>query len=48
MGFKYRIWAATDGERLYDEPLSKKIALLEKYEDPYYKRPMKTGEVSIL
>ncbi|CAG9539729.1 unnamed protein product [Cercopithifilaria johnstoni] len=45
MGFEYTWWKATDGHRLDSEPLYNEVKFLPGYEDPYYKRPMKTGEV---
>ncbi|KAL4002017.1 Glycosyltransferase 25 (LPS biosynthesis protein) family protein [Acanthocheilonema viteae] len=45
MGFEYTWWKATDGHHLDSEPLYSEIKFLPGYEDPYYKRPMKTGEV---
>ncbi|MCP9259514.1 Serine/threonine-protein kinase [Dirofilaria immitis] len=45
MGFEYTWWKATDGHQLESEPLYGEVELLPDYEDPYYKRPMKTGEL---
>ncbi|VDN59376.1 unnamed protein product [Dracunculus medinensis] len=45
LGIEYTIWKATDGSNLLSEDLYKNISFLPGYEDPYYKRPMKTGEV---
>ncbi|KAK6100611.1 Glycosyltransferase 25 (LPS biosynthesis protein) family protein [Brugia pahangi] len=45
MGFEYTWWKATDGHHLDLEPLYKEVKFLPGYEDPYYKRPMKAGEV---
>lgn len=45
MGFDYEVWKATDGQRLHTEPLYKEVKFLPGYEDPFYKRPMKKGEV---
>uniref|UniRef100_A0A0N5A8V0 Glycosyltransferase 25 family member n=1 Tax=Syphacia muris TaxID=451379 RepID=A0A0N5A8V0_9BILA len=44
-GFDYQLWEATDGKNLENEPLFNEIKLLDNYEDPYFKRPMKAGEV---
>lgn len=46
MGFEYTWWKATDGHHLDSEPLYSEVKFLPGYEDPYYKRPMKAGEVS--
>lgn len=46
MGFEYTLWKATDGYRLDSEPLYGAVKFLPGYEDPYYRRPMKKGEVS--
>lgn len=46
MGFEYTWWNATDGYHLDSEPLYSEVKFLPEYEDPYYKRPMKMGEVS--
>ncbi|VDK86283.1 unnamed protein product [Litomosoides sigmodontis] len=45
MGFEYTWWKATDGYHLDSEPLYSEVKFLPGYEDPYYKRPMKMGEV---
>lgn len=45
MGFEYTWWKATDGQQLESEPLYSEVEFLPGYEDPYYKRPMKAGEV---
>uniref|UniRef100_A0A0R3RHK0 Glycosyltransferase 25 family member n=1 Tax=Elaeophora elaphi TaxID=1147741 RepID=A0A0R3RHK0_9BILA len=45
MGYEYTWWKATDGHHLDSEHLYKEIKFLPGYEDPYYKRPMKKGEV---
>ncbi|VDK77176.1 unnamed protein product [Onchocerca ochengi] len=45
MGFEYTWWKATDGQHLDLEPLYSEVKFLPGYEDPYYKRPMKAGEI---
>lgn len=45
MGIDHKLWRATDGKLLENEEFAADVVLLPGYEDPYYKRPMKTGEV---
>uniref|UniRef100_A0A915APJ8 Glycosyltransferase 25 family member n=1 Tax=Parascaris univalens TaxID=6257 RepID=A0A915APJ8_PARUN len=45
MGIDYKLWRATDGNLLENEEFAADVVLLPGYEDPYYKRPMKTGEI---
>ena len=47
LGVDFEFWTATDGNNLDEEPLSKNVVLLPSYEDPFHKRPMKTGEVML-
>jgi len=44
LGIDYRVFEAVDGPSLTPEQLSY-IQFLPGYEDPYYKRPMKKGEI---
>uniref|UniRef100_F1L0H0 Glycosyltransferase 25 family member n=1 Tax=Ascaris suum TaxID=6253 RepID=F1L0H0_ASCSU len=45
MGIDHKLWRATDGKLLENEEFAADVVLLPGYEDPYYKRPMKTGEI---
>lgn len=46
LGINYKIFPAIDGNTLTDEELKKRgIKFLPGYLDPYYKRPIKTGEI---
>uniref|UniRef100_A0A7E4ZZN9 ZP domain-containing protein n=1 Tax=Panagrellus redivivus TaxID=6233 RepID=A0A7E4ZZN9_PANRE len=44
LGIEYRVFEAVDGLKLTDEQIAS-LRFLPGYEDPYYKRPMKAGEI---
>ncbi|TKR67316.1 hypothetical protein L596_023488 [Steinernema carpocapsae] len=44
-GIDYTLWEATDGKRLEEDEYSKEIKILPGYEDPFYKRTLKNGEI---
>lgn len=46
LGFDFQVFPAVDGQTLTVEELQKRgIEFLPGYLDPYYKRPMKAGEI---
>uniref|UniRef100_A0A915CSU5 Glycosyltransferase 25 family member n=1 Tax=Ditylenchus dipsaci TaxID=166011 RepID=A0A915CSU5_9BILA len=44
IGIKFEFLEAVDGKQLTEADLSK-LTMLPDYEDPFYKRPMKSGEI---
>uniref|UniRef100_A0A1I7ZVK3 Glycosyltransferase 25 family member n=1 Tax=Steinernema glaseri TaxID=37863 RepID=A0A1I7ZVK3_9BILA len=45
LGIDYTYWEATDGNQLEKDEYAEKIKIMPGYEDPYYKRTLKKGEI---
>uniref|UniRef100_A0A914W2S2 Glycosyltransferase 25 family member n=1 Tax=Plectus sambesii TaxID=2011161 RepID=A0A914W2S2_9BILA len=46
LGIEYQLWPAVDGRNLSEDVLmARGVRMMPNYEDPYFKRPLKLGEI---